>query len=122
MPIKKITPKVKLTPGKEGSGGGGSGTRGVVPPVGIKNIKPIRKKMSGPKDAKDLAKLKKALSKKTETKKVTKPDSPFLKFVEPKRKNTKPIQEALNKLKQNKPTPKNVVNLAEYKKRKFRGK
>ena len=88
----------------------------------MRNLKPIPKKMTGPKSASDLAKLKQALGKKTVTKKETRPDSPFLKFVEPKRKNTAAIQQTLKKLKENKNTPNNVTKLADYKKRKFRGK
>lgn len=55
-------------------------------------------------------------------KQTNRPDSPFLKFVEPKRKNTAAIQQTLKKLKENKNTPNNVTKLADYKKRKFRGK
>lgn len=87
----------------------------------MRNLKPISKKTIGPKDAKDLTKLKQALSKKS-TKKTEKPDSPFLKFVEPKRKNTANIEQTLKKLKAEKNNPK-VPNLADFRNKKFkRGK
>lgn len=113
--------KVSKSLNRPGPGGGRSG--GGAGNYFMKKSAPknVTKKSNGPKNAEDLKKLKQALGKKVE-KKVTKPDSPFLKFVEPKRKNTANIQQTLKKLKEEKNNPK-VVNLADFKKKKFkRGK
>lgn len=66
--------------------------------------------------------FKKSTPAKKVEKKVTKPDSPFLKFVEPKRKNTANIEQTLKRLRAEKSSPK-VTNLADFKNKKLkRGK